>query len=75
MDNTESDPAAVRDVVTRPQPCPECRTRTKDHDTACLFGELEDRLIHLAKKLAWSLGLNNEERQWVRDCGYPCKDE
>jgi len=34
-----------------------------------------DRFIHVSKKLAMVLGMNNTERQWIRDAGYECPPE
>jgi len=31
-----------------------------------------DRFIHMAEKLAIINGINEQEMQWVRDCGYEC---
>lgn len=34
-----------------------------------------ERFVHVANKLAMVLGVNNEERQWIRDAGYNVPDE
>jgi hypothetical protein len=33
------------------------------------------RFIHVAGKLGVVLGLNNQERSWVREAGFDCPDE
>ena len=34
-----------------------------------------ERFVHIANKLGVVLGLNNEERSWIRDAGFDVPDE
>lgn len=44
-------------------------------DASISVEEWRDRYIHVAGKLGMVLGLNNQERQWVRDAGRYCPME
>jgi len=44
-------------------------------DKPITAAECQTRFTHVAKKCALVLGLNNQERQWVRDAGHECEDE
>lgn len=37
--------------------------------------EWRERFVHAAKKLAVVLGLNNQERSWLREAGFDVPDE
>jgi hypothetical protein len=53
----------------RSKPCPECKTVTCEHEAGCEYGKLEGHLLHTLGKLSVVLGINEQEQQWVRDCG------
>lgn len=55
--------------VESPYQCPYAQERD------ALRSQIKERVGHLAQKLAIVLGLNNQERQWVRECGIDCPDE
>lgn len=44
-------------------------------DESITAEEWRGRFIHIAKKCAVVLGLNEQEMEWVRDAGYPCSYE
>lgn len=48
---------------------------TTEHADECAYGELEGKFVHVCIKLNAIIGLNEQEIEWMEECGVEVTEE